>query len=125
TKALMKANYSSERREAIGSLNRGKNLSPETIELMRKAALNREEMSAETRAKVSANSGSAQLFDISSVSGEEFKSPDNIMVTSVTLRTIPVVARFLGCGEKTIRRALSGNGIVKKTWRVSRLGKAK
>ena len=37
----MKANYSEKRREEIGSLNRGKTLSSETIETMRQSALNR------------------------------------------------------------------------------------
>ena len=37
----MKANYSEERRMAIGSMNRGKSLSLSTIELIRQAALNR------------------------------------------------------------------------------------
>ena len=32
SKARMKANYSSERRDTIGNLNRGKKLSPEVIE---------------------------------------------------------------------------------------------
>ena len=37
----MKANYSEKGREEIGSLNRGKTLSSETIETMRQSALNR------------------------------------------------------------------------------------
>ena len=52
----MRLNYSSERRDKIGSLNRGKRLSPSTIEALRVAALKRGPMSDETRAKVSANS---------------------------------------------------------------------
>lgn len=106
TKAQMKANYSSERREAIGSLNRGKTLSTATIAKIRQAALVRDAISEETRAKVSANSGKAQLYSVGKVSGEEFISPDNTMVTSVTLRTLPVVADFLKCDEKTVRRAI-------------------
>jgi hypothetical protein len=46
------------------------------------------------------------------------------MVTSVTLRTLPVVANFLKCDEKTVRRAIKTDGIVKKTWIVTSLGKA-
>jgi hypothetical protein len=82
-------------------------------------------MSDETKAKVLANSPSAQSFNVSMVSGEEFISPDNTMVTSVTLRTIPVVAKFLNCSYKTVQRALRGNGIVQKTWKVNSLNKAK
>jgi len=39
TKSNMRLNYSSERREAIGSLNRGNILSPETVKAMQKSAL--------------------------------------------------------------------------------------
>ena len=39
TKALMRLNYSSERREQIRALNRGKILSVTTVEAMRTAAL--------------------------------------------------------------------------------------
>ena len=41
TRLNMKANYSEERRMAIGSLNKDRKLSPSTIELMKQAALNR------------------------------------------------------------------------------------
>ena len=41
TRLNMKANYSEERRLAIGSLNKGKSFSPSTIEAMKKSALNR------------------------------------------------------------------------------------
>jgi group I intron endonuclease len=41
TKTAMRENYSSERREMIGSLNRGKKLSASTVEAIRLAALNR------------------------------------------------------------------------------------
>jgi group I intron endonuclease len=120
TKALMKANYSSERREAIGSC--GKTLSTTTIAKIRQAAW--DAISEETRAKVSANSAKTQLYSVAKVSGEENISPDNSMVTSVTLRTLPVVPHFLKCDEKTVRRAIKTDGIVKKTWIVTSLGKA-
>lgn len=51
TKLNMKENYSYERRERIGSLNRGKRLSPETVVQMRESALSRKPMSEETRKK--------------------------------------------------------------------------
>nr|AYD91435.1 hypothetical protein [Volvariella volvacea] len=124
TKEAMSLNYSSERREAIGSLNRGKSLAPSTIELMREAALKRGSMPDSIRAKVSANSTVAQLYEVSQVDGSSFSSPDGVMVTSVTLRTIPVVANFIGCNERTVRRALKSNGIVLKLWHVIALGKA-
>jgi len=49
-KAKMRLNYSSERREMIGSLNRGKTLSASHVEAIRAAAINRAPMSDETRA---------------------------------------------------------------------------
>ncbi|OSC96178.1 GIY-YIG-domain-containing protein, partial [Trametes coccinea BRFM310] len=45
----MKDFYSDARREIIGSLNRGKKLSPETIDKMREKALNRPPMTDETK----------------------------------------------------------------------------
>ena len=120
----MSINYSSERREAIGSLNRGKPLASSTIELMRETALKRGPLSNSTRAKVSANSTVAQLYSVSRVDGSYFSSFDGVMKTTITLRTLPVVANFIGCNEKTIRRALKLNGIVLKIWRVTVLSKS-
>ena len=125
SRAAMRANYSSERREAIGALNRGKKLSLSTIEKIREAALNRSPMSDSTRAKVSQNSTVAQLFEVSLVSGEVFVSPEGESVTSTIIRTIPAVANFTASNEKTVRRALSNNGIVKRVWMVKRAGLAK
>jgi group I intron endonuclease len=67
TKLKMRINYSSERREAIGSLNRGKKLPPATVERIRAAALARSPMKEETREKVSANSSCANLYLVSRV----------------------------------------------------------
>ena len=61
TKEMMRMNYSSERRERIGSINRGKRLSPVTIEKIRNAALTRTPMTKESREQVSANSAMAYL----------------------------------------------------------------
>jgi group I intron endonuclease len=124
TKADMRKNYSDERREMIGSLNPGKTLSPETIEAIRLASLNRSPMSDDTRALVSANSAKAQLYSLSRVDGTSFSSAGGEVVFSEVLRTLPVVAGVIGCGEKTVRRAMASNGIVKNTWQVTLLGKA-
>jgi len=51
------------------------------------------------------------------------KGRDGDIVTSLTLLTLPVVAKFIGCGEKTIRRALLASVVVKGTWIVKVLGK--
>jgi group I intron endonuclease len=121
-KSLMKANYSEERRETIGSLNRDKSLSPETVELIRQAALKRAPMTDKTRSLVSANSAKAQLFEVSLPSGEPFMSKDIEMVTSVVIRTLPAVADFIGCNERTVRRALT-SGKDCQGCKILRLGK--
>ncbi|KAJ3113457.1 hypothetical protein HK100_001973 [Physocladia obscura] len=58
TKAMMRLNYSKERREMVGAINRGKTLSTEEKEKIREAALGRV-LSPESRALVSANSAKA------------------------------------------------------------------
>lgn len=117
TKLKMRVNYSDERREAIGALNRGKKLSEEQKELLRIIAKQRPPMSEEARAKVSANSTVANLYDVSPID-------PNQPMESVTLRTVATVAKHCNCGPKTVDRALKGSGIIKKTWRVTLLGKA-
>ena len=107
----MRENYSEERRERIGNLNLGKNLSSQTVEKMRAAALARGPMSSETRNKISANSTIATTMRIVSLDG-------NI---NAIVRTIPKAAELMKCGEKTVRRALKNNGMVKNTWMVTRL----
>lgn len=95
TRLNMKANYSEERRIAIGNLNRGKALSADTIEAIRKAALNREKavysMQAKQNMKKSSKAILVYNFDFT-VYGE--------------FPSIVDAAKSLGCGEKTIRRAL-------------------
>jgi group I intron endonuclease len=125
TKALMRENYSDARREVIGNLNKGKNLSQATIDKITQAALSRAPMSEETRAKVSKNSAKALLFQLSLLNNAPFALSDGTMVTSTVIRTIPNVAKFVGVNEKTVRRALAGSdtGIV-GGYTVKRLGKA-
>lgn len=53
--AKMRDNYSEERRERVGNINKGKVLSQETRELIRKSALLREPMSIESRMKCATN----------------------------------------------------------------------
>lgn len=38
------------------------------------------------------------------------------MVSSVTLQTLNSVRDFFNCSEKTVRRALTTNNLVKKDW---------
>jgi group I intron endonuclease len=112
TKYLMKLNYSSERREMIGSLNRGKKLSPETIELLRAAAQARPPMSDETRLKVSNNSAAAFQYEISKPDGSSFLTQEGILVQNMLINTTNKVAKFCNVNEKTVRRALAKDGIV-------------
>lgn len=120
TKLKMRINYSSERREAIGSLNRGKKLSPATIERIRLSAQARPPMSPDTRQKVSANSAVANLYVVSRVDNATLPNGSH----KITLRTIPTVAEYCNCDEKTVRRALAGSGVIKKVWQVTLIGKA-
>lgn len=87
-----------------GNLNRGAKLSDTTIARITAAALARNPVTRTTRALISANSAKAELFAVSTLN--EPRLP-------ITLRTIPNVVAYVGCSEKTIRRALGGKGIVK------------
>lgn len=109
TKTKMRLNYSSERREQIGVLNRGKQLSPSTLIAMQKAALSRVPMSEETRTKISDNSTVANVYSVSLL---------NRTNGATLIRTLPKVAEFLKCNEKTVRRSLKANGVVKNKWKV-------
>ena len=105
TKAKMRANYSSERREAIGALNQGTKLSTITIQRITAAALARPPMSEVSRALISENSAKAELYEIKLLDGS---------MPGIILRTIPTIAEHLDCHERTVRRALQGNGIIKR-----------
>jgi group I intron endonuclease len=98
----MKDMFSDARREMIGSLNRGKKLSPETIEKMREKALNRPPMSEETKKKCIANTRPVVLYNLNGTVYGEYS-------------TILDAAKSINCGEKTIRKALkTEKGLVKR-----------
>jgi group I intron endonuclease len=103
TKTKMRLNYSSERRERIGALNRGKPLSASTIESI--------PVIEAIRGKISANSTLANMYSVTRLDGTAFS--DGIIIKEV--RTIPNVAKLLDCNERTVRRALKVKGIVKGT----------
>lgn len=98
TKAKMKINYSSERREAIGALNRGKTLSSETVEKIRQSALNRRPMTEKTQDKISKKIG--KFYLISRVDNSTFLSLDGVIVPFLELHTAKAVSKFLDCSEK-------------------------
>ena len=89
----MKDLYSEARRDKIGSLNRGKKLSPETIEKIREKALNRPAMSNETKKKCIAHTRPVILYNLNDTIYGEYS-------------TILDAAKSINCNEKTIRRAL-------------------
>lgn len=105
----MKEIFTDERREQIGSLNRGKSLSSETIEKMREKALNRAPMSEETRLKCVANTRPVILYNLNGTVYGQYP-------------TIIDAAKAINCSEKTLRRALTTEKkLVKKQWRIKDL----
>jgi len=105
----MKDIYTDARREMIGSLNRDKKLSPETIEKMREKALNRSPMFDEIKKKCIAHTRPVVLYNLNGTVYGEYS-------------TILDAANSINCGEKTIRRALkTEKGLVKRQWIVKDL----
>lgn len=90
----MKDLYSEARRELIGSLNRGKKLSPETIVKIRdKSAFNRPHMSEEIKQICITKTRPVVLYNLNdTIYGEYSTNLDG--------------AKSINCNEKTIRRAL-------------------
>jgi len=103
--------FNNVRREMIGSLNRGKKLSPETIEKMRQKALNRASMSDKTKNKCITNTRPLVLYNLNGTVYGEYS-------------TILDAAKSINCGEKTIRRALNTKkSLVKRQWVVKDFSK--
>jgi group I intron endonuclease len=115
TRLKMKAEYSQERREKIGSLNRGNSLPCTTKEKLRKKALTRdkriysEAQSAEAILNMKKKSKPIILYNLDNTVYGEFSS-------------IVEAAKSIGCSEKTIRRAFKTNKkILKRRWIVKYL----
>jgi group I intron endonuclease len=91
----MKANYSLERRLFIGNLNKGKNLSLETIEKIREKALTREKISHSEKAILNMKKKSKPviLYNLNSTIFGEYSS-------------IREAANAINCSSKTVSRAL-------------------
>ena len=106
TRLKMKGNYSKERRMAIGNLNKGKSLSPEIIETMKIAALNRTKpiYSEQGILSMKKNTKAILVYNLDkTVYGEFFSMAE--------------ASKSLGCDQKTIRRALkSPKNILKRRW---------
>ena len=97
-------NYSDERREKIGNLNRGRKFSTETIERMREKALLRPPMSKETKIKCISNSKPVTLLNLDRTVYGKYPS-------------ILDASKAINCNEKTVRRALlTDKKLVKRQW---------
>jgi len=106
TRLNMKTNYSEERRLAIGNLNKGKRLSPSTIEAMRQSALNRIRpiYSEESLQNMKKNSKAILVYNMDYTVYGEFPS-------------ITEASKSLGCSQKTIYRALqTPKKILRRRW---------
>lgn len=104
TRLKMKANYSLERRNCIGNLNKGKNLSDETINKIREKALNRKSpiYSTQALANMKKTAKPILLYNLDNTIYAEYPS-------------ITQAAKSLDCSDKTIIRALkSKKGLLKK-----------
>jgi len=106
TRLNMKANYSEERRLAIGNLNRGKNLSASTIEAIRESSLNRTRpiYSEEAIQNMKKRSKPIIVYNMDYTVYGEFPS-------------ITEASESLGCSPKTINRALqTPKKILRRRW---------
>jgi group I intron endonuclease len=111
TRIKMRANYSEKRREMIGSLNRGKNLSKETIEKIKTKSFNRESPNYSGLALLNIKKKSKPiiLYNLNNTVYGEFSS-------------IVEASKSIFCSEKTIRRALNKKKkILKRRWIVKYL----
>lgn len=109
TRIKMKTTYSEERRQAIGNLNKGKNLSPETIENMRQSALNRDNINYTEQSILNMKKSSKAII---------VKEWNNIIYGE--FNSIVDTAKALNCSTKTIQRTLkSPSQILKGRWILS------
>lgn len=102
----MKQGYSDERRQKVGSINKGKALSEETRNLIREAALQRKPMSMESRLKCAVNVRPITITNLDGTNPQSFSS-------------IIEASKVIECNEITIRRALNSNGIIKRKYLVT------
>ena len=109
TRIKMKTNYSEERKLLIGNLNKGNKFSPETIELMREKALNRNDIrySEKGIANMKKRSKAIVVYNLDRTKYGEFPS-------------IVETAKALNCSVKTVSRSLSTpKNLLKKRWIVN------
>lgn len=92
----MKANYSEQRRRRIGDLNRGRSFSPETIESMRQAALDRKDINYTEQGVLNMKKNSKSIIVNNNIVYGKFNS-------------IVETAEALNCSTKTIQRTLKSS----------------
>lgn len=102
----MRKNYSEERRQRVGNINKGKKLSQETRELIRKVALVRKPLSTESRMKCAVNTCPITITNIDGSNSMKFLSIKKANIA-------------ISCSEKTIQRALNNNSTIKKRYVVT------
>ncbi len=106
TRIKMKANYSEQRRRQIGDLNKGKSFSPETIESMRQAALNRKDINYTEQGIFNMKKNSKSII---------VKETNNVVYGQ--FNSIVETAEALNCSIKTIQRTLkSPSKLLKGRW---------
>jgi len=109
TRIKMKANYSEARRNRIGELNRGRSLSPDTIEAIRKSTLNRKERSYSEEAILNMKNKSKSII-VKELNGAVYGEFPSIVKT----------AEALTCSYSTVSRALkSSSKLLKGRWIVN------
>jgi len=111
TRILMKANYSEERRDMIGNLNKGKKLSKKTIELIKEKALTREKVIHSEQAILNMKKASKSIivYNLDHTVYGEYPS-------------ITDAAKNLNCSIKTVSRSLnSPSKLLKRRWIVNYL----
>jgi len=110
TRVKMRSNYSEERRIATGNLNKGKNLSADTIEKMRAAALIRPAPIISDTAKNNMRKSSLGLI-VYNLDYTVYGEYPSIVEAANSLPP------GLNCNEKTIRRALkTEKKLLKRRW---------
>ncbi len=102
--------------------NQGYKHTEEAKQNIKKAAMRRGPISIETRMRVSINSAVARWFLVSLPDGSLFTDSEETQASSIILRTCSVVAAFIGCDERTVRRALA-SGKLCRGWVVTPLGR--
>jgi len=109
TRIFMKANYSQERRDMIGNLNKNKKLSKETIELVREKALSRGKIVHSERAILNMKKASKPIL-VYNLDYTVYGKYPSIVET----------AKNLNCSVKTVWRSLrSPTKLLKRRWIVN------